>query len=64
MRIKVEEQEMELNASNPRVFMEAQAASKEEVSEESVSVSGIEILCSGFYYTVQSELRLLWFALA
>ena len=32
MRMKVEEQEMELNASNPRVFMEAQAASKEEVS--------------------------------
>ena len=32
MKEKVEQQEMELNASNPRVFMEAQSASKEEVN--------------------------------
>lgn len=32
MKEKVEQQELELNASNPRVFMEAQSASKEEVS--------------------------------
>ena len=32
MKGKVEQQEMELNVSNPRIFMEVQTASKEEVS--------------------------------
>ena len=31
MKDKVEEQEKELNASDPQVFMEAQSATKEEV---------------------------------
>ena len=31
MKGKVEQQEMELNVSNPRIFMEVQTASKEEV---------------------------------
>ena len=31
MKEKVKQQEMELNASNPRVFMEAQSATKQEV---------------------------------
>ena len=31
MKEKVKQQEMELNESNPRVFMEAQSATKQEV---------------------------------
>jgi len=31
MKDKVEQQEKELNASDPQVFMEAQSATKEEV---------------------------------
>ncbi|XP_078345160.1 uncharacterized protein LOC144630668 isoform X2 [Oculina patagonica] len=45
MKEKVEQQEMELNASNPRVFMEAQSASKEERLEMQSKVRRLRSVC-------------------
>jgi len=45
MKEKVEQQELELNASNPRVFMEAQSASKEELLAMQGKVRRLRSVC-------------------
>ncbi|KAJ7380404.1 protein localization to kinetochore [Desmophyllum pertusum] len=45
MKEKVEQQEMELNVSNPRVFMEAQSASKEELLVMQSKVRRLRSVC-------------------
>ncbi|XP_020609492.1 uncharacterized protein LOC110048061 [Orbicella faveolata] len=45
MKEKVEQQEMELNASNPRVFMEAQSASTEELLAMQGKVRRLRSVC-------------------